>query len=144
VKKVGDDIEGLRFNTAISQLMIFVNEVMRAELRPRQMLGPFILLLSPFAPHIAEELWERLGHRTSLAYEPWPSYDKAKLQRSTAEVVLQVNGKVRSRIEVAMDTTDKELEALCLADENVRRYLNGKKLVKVIAVKNKLVNVVVQ
>jgi leucyl-tRNA synthetase len=108
------------------------------------MLGPFILLLSPFAPHIAEELWERLGHRTSLAYEPWPSYDKAKLQRSTAEVVLQVNGKVRSRIEVAMDTTDKELEALCLADENVRRYLNGKKLVKVIAVKNKLVNVVVQ
>jgi leucyl-tRNA synthetase len=144
VKKVGDDIEGLRFNTAISQLMIFVNEVMRAELRPRQMLGPFILLLSPFAPHIAEELWERLGHRTSLAYEPWPSYEEAKLQQSTVEVVLQVNGKVRSRIEVAMDTTDKELEALCLADENVRRYLNGKKLVKVIAVKNKLVNVVVQ
>ncbi len=144
VKKVGEDIESLHFNTAISQMMIFVNEVTKSDLRPRQILEPFVCLLAPFAPHIAEELWQKLGHSTSIAYTQWPTYDDVKLQKSTVEVVVQVNGKIRSKIGVAMDTTEGELEALSLADENVRRHIDGKKLIKAIVVKNKLVNLVVQ
>ncbi|MBI4535358.1 MAG: leucine--tRNA ligase, partial [Ignavibacteriae bacterium] len=142
VKKVGEDIEALHFNTAIAQMMIFVNEVMKSEIRPRQILEPFVLVLAPFAPHIAEELWHKLGHSTSLTYEPWPVYDAAKLQQQDVEVVVQVNGRVRSRITVAINTSEKDLEALSLADTNVRRHLDGKKLVKAIVVKNKLVNLV--
>jgi leucyl-tRNA synthetase len=144
VKKVGEDIDGLRFNTAISQMMIFVNEVTKSDVRPRAILEPFLLLLAPFAPHIAEELWEKLGHEESLALAPWPSYDPAKLVETTVDVVLQVNGKVRGRIGVGVDTGEKELEALALADESVRRHCEGKQVVKVIVVKNKLVNIVVR
>jgi leucyl-tRNA synthetase len=144
VKKVGEDIEGLRFNTAISQMMIFVNEVMLSESRPRQFLEPFVLLLAPFAPHLAEELWQKIGHSGTLTYEPWPQYDPNKLQASTVEIVLQVNGKVRGRLEAAADTSDKDLETLALQDENVRKHMDGKKLVKAIVVKNRLVNLVVR
>jgi leucyl-tRNA synthetase len=144
VKKVGEDIEAMRFNTAISQMMILVNELTKNELRPRKILTPFVLLLSPFAPHLAEELWQQLGHTTTLAYEPWPAYDEARVRKSTVEIVLQVNGKVRGKIGVAADTPEQELEALGLADENIRRHLDGKKLVKAIVVKNKLVNLVVK
>jgi len=142
IKKVSEDIENLRFNTAVAQLMILVNELTRSELRPRQVLEPFVLLLSPFAPHLAEELWEKLGHSQTLAEEPWPRYDPVKLHRSTVEVVLQVNGRIRSKIEVEVDLTDKELEALCLADEQVKRHLEGKQVRKAIVVRNKLVNIV--
>ena len=144
IKKVGDDIDELKFNTAISQMMIFVNEVMKSDARPRQILEPFVLLLSPFAPHIAEELWSRLGHDGSLAYEPWPVYDPAMLRRSTIEIVVQVNGKVRSRLEVPFDTPEKRLEELALADPDVRRHTGGKKVLKAIVVKNRLVNLVVK
>jgi leucyl-tRNA synthetase len=140
---VGEDIEALRFNTAISQMMIFVNEVTKTDMRPRQLLEPFVLVVAPFAPHIAEELWHRLGHTASLAREPWPSYDQARLQQKTVEVILQVNGKLRSRIAVAVDTAEHDLELLALADENVVRNLNGKTPLKAIVVKNKLVNLVV-
>ena len=144
VKKVGEDIEGLRFNTAIAQLMIFVNELTKSEQRPRTILEPFVLLLAPFAPHIAEELWSALGHTRSLTFEPWPSYDPAKIASDTVEVVLQVNGKVRSKMSVPVDAGEQELERFALADENVRRHVEGKQVVKVIVVKNKLVNVVVR
>jgi leucyl-tRNA synthetase len=144
VKKVAEDIEGLRFNTAISQMMIFVNEVMKAEVRPRQLLEPFVLVLSPFSPHIAEELWQKLGHHGSLAHEPWPAYDPSKLQQTTVEVVVQINGKLRGKLMVAMDTPEHELETMCLADDNVKRHLDGKKIIKAIIVKNRLVNLVVQ
>ena len=143
-KKVGEDIEALRFNTAIAQMMIFVNEVMKREQRPRKLLEPFLLLVAPFAPHIAEELWSRLGHPKSLAYEQWPAYDPALLLRNTVEVVLQVNGKLRGKISVDVDLSGKDLEALALADENVRRHTEGKNVLKVITVPNKLVNVVVR
>ncbi len=143
-KKVGEDIEALRFNTAIAQMMIFINEITRSELRPRQLLEPFLLLLAPFAPHIAEELWEKLGHRESLAREPWPVYDPARLQQSTVEIVLQVNGKLRGKIGVAVGTVEAELEKLALADPVVRKYTDGKTVAKVIVVKGKLVNVVVR
>jgi leucyl-tRNA synthetase len=144
IKKVGDDIEGLHFNTAISQMMIFVNEAMKAEKRPKQLLEPFVLLLSPFAPHIAEELWERLGHATSLAYEPWPSYDATKLRQEATEIVFQVNGKVRGKLTAPVDLAEKDLEAMALADDGVKRHIDGKRVVKAIVVKNKLVNIVVR
>lgn len=144
VKKVGEDIEGLRFNTAIAQLMIFVNEVMKTDRRPRAILQPFLLLLAPFAPHIAEELWEKLGQTTSLAYEPWPGYDPAKIASDSVEIVLQVNGKVRAKIAVPRDTPDPDLERLALEEENVRRHCEGKHHVKSIVVKNTLVNIVVR
>jgi leucyl-tRNA synthetase len=144
IKKIGDDIEDLKFNTAISQMMIFVNEVMKSDARPRQLLEPFVLLLSPFAPHIAEELWRRLGHEGTLAYEPWPEYDPLMLRKSAVEIVVQVNGKVRSRLEVPADTEEKELQERAQADADVLRHIGGKKVLKVIVVKNKLVNLVVQ
>ena len=144
VKKVGDDIESLRFNTAISQMMIFVNEVTKVDVRPRQILEPFVLVLAPFAPHLAEELWHMLGHTHSLSDEPFPKYDETKLQQSTIEIVLQVNGKVRSKLHVARDTSEKDLEGLSLADESVRKHVGDKKIMKTIVVKNKLVNLVVR
>ena len=144
IKKIGEDIEDLKFNTAISQMMIFVNEVMKSDARPRQILEPFVLLLSPFAPHIAEELWRRLGHDATLAYESWPVYDPAMLRRSSVEIVVQVNGKVRSRLQVPSDTPEKRLEELALADADVLRHTEGKDVLKVIVVKNKLVNLVVK
>ena len=144
IKKVGDDIEALRFNTAISQMMIFVNEVMKSESRPRQILEPFVLLLAPFAPHIAEELWLRLGHPETLAYEAWPEHDPAMLRKSELEVVVQVNGKVRSRLTVRADMPEKELEESALGDAAVQRHIAGKSVLKVVVVKNKLVNIVVK
>ncbi len=144
VKKIGEDIERLSFNTAIAQMMIFVNEATRSETKPRSILEPFVILLSPFAPHIAEELWQKFGHTNTITYEPWPCYDPTKLEETTVEIVLQVNGKIRGKIVVQKDTPEEELEKLCLADENVRRHLDSKQIVKTIIVKNKLVNLVVR
>ena len=143
VKKVGEDIEELRFNTAISQLMIFVNEAMKMPALPRKEMEQFVLLLSPFAPHLGEELWELLGHKKSLAYEPWPAYDDAKTVEDKLEIVLQVNGKVRGKIEVIQGTEERELEHLARLEPNMQRHLEGKKIIRTIVVKNKLVNIVV-
>ncbi len=143
VKKVGEDIEALRFNTAIAQLMIFTNEALKLERKPRALLEQFVLLLAPFAPHLAEELWQRLGHEKSLAYEPWPSYDPAKTLQETVEVVFQVNGKVRSKVQVAIDTAENELEQMALSDAHVKRHVDGKRIARTVVVKNKLVNFVV-
>lgn len=143
VKKISDDIDNLRFNTAISQMMIFVNEAMKLEIKPRKMMENFVLLLSPFAPHIAEEIWEKYGHKKSVAYEPWPTYDEAKCAESTVEVVLQINGKIRSKVTVAKDTPSVELERLAFEDSNIKRYTDGKRIIKKIVIQNKLVNIVV-
>jgi leucyl-tRNA synthetase len=143
IKKIGDDVEGLRFNTAIAQMMIFVNETMKLEKRPRAVLEQFVLLFAPFAPHIAEEIWEKLGHTSSLTYEPWPVYDPAKCAESSVEVVLQVNGKIRAKLSVPVDTPESELERMALADENVQRHIESKRIVKKIIIPNKLVNIVV-
>jgi len=143
VQKVGEDIEALRFNTAISQLMILVNETYKLEQKPRALMEQFILLLAPFAPHLAEELWERLGHKESLAYHPWPSYEAGKTVEQSVEVILQVNGKVRSKIRVSMGTGEEELERRAFEDVNVQRHIDGKTIAKKIVVKNKLVNIVV-
>lgn len=144
VKKVGEDIEGLRFNTAISQLMIFVNEANKLDSRPRDLMERFVLLLSPFAPHLAEELWERLGHSESLAFESWPSFDPAKVADTSVEIVLQVNGKLRSRVQAPRDTPESDLERMAREDVNIQRHVDGKKIVRTIVVKNRLVNFVVR
>jgi leucyl-tRNA synthetase len=144
VKKVGEDIQGLRFNTAISQMMIFVNEAMKLQELPRKELEQFLLLLSPFAPHIAEELWELMGHRRSLAYEPWPTFEVSKTIEDNVEVVLQVNGKMRGKLEVPQGTNEQEIERLARLDANILRHIEGKKVVRTVVVKNKLVNIVVE
>lgn len=143
-KKVGEDIEALRFNTAIAQMMIFVNELTKSDVRPRRILEPFVLLLSPFAPHIAEELWERLGHPGTLAYEPWPVFDESKIQEQTVEVVFQVNGKIRAKGSVTVDADEATLRQKALEEPNVRLHVDGKKILKEIVVRNKLVNFVVR
>jgi len=141
IKKVGEDTEALAFNTAIAQMMIFVNEVTAQPARPRAVLEPFVLLLAPYAPHLAEELWQKLGHSRSLAYEPWPSYDSALLVEDTVEIVVQVNGKIRARLQVPSQIQNAELEKLALACADVQPFLNGKKVRKVIVVPGKLVNI---
>jgi leucyl-tRNA synthetase len=143
-KKVGEDIEALRFNTAISQMMILVNELTKIEARPRQILEPFVLILAPFAPHIAEELWSKLGHPSTLAHEPWPSFDESKMQQKSVEVVFQVNGKIRAKCNVDFDADEVTLKSLALAEPNMKLHLDGRQIVKEIVVKNKLVNFVVR
>jgi leucyl-tRNA synthetase len=150
IKKVTEDTDTLAFNTAISQMMIFVNEVTAQETRPRKLLEPFVLLLAPYAPHLAEELWEKLGpstslrksHKQSLACEPWPKHDAALLVENTVTVVLQVNGKLRDRIDMPANASQSELEKLALANARVKEFLAGKQIKKVIVVPGKLVNIV--
>ncbi|MGA2603940.1 MAG: leucine--tRNA ligase [Verrucomicrobiia bacterium] len=142
IKKVGEDTDTLAFNTAISQMMIFVNEVTAQEKRPRSLLEPFVLILAPYAPHLAEELWEKLGHKQSLAYETWPQYDVSLLKEDTVTIVLQVNGKLRDRADAPAQSSAADLERLALANDRVKEHLAGKQVKRVIVVPGKLVNVV--
>jgi leucyl-tRNA synthetase len=143
IRKVGDDLEALKFNTAIAQMMTFVNDLMKLPGRPRAVLEPFLLVLSPFAPHLAEELWRKLGHADSLAYEPWPAFDPAYCIEETVTVAVQVNGKLRATLELPRGTEQPAAEAAARADERVSRWLDGSELRKVIYVKDKLLNLVI-
>lgn len=142
VKKVTEDYENLHFNTAISQLMVFVNEGYKAEVIPKNYVEGFVKMLSPIAPHLGEELWSLLGHEDSITYATWPEYDERKLTEDTVEIVLQVMGKVRSKVSVPVDATKEELEKIALADEKINEWIEGKTVRKVIAVPGKLVNIV--
>ncbi len=142
IKKVNEDIENLRFNTAIAQMMIFVNEVYKAPNVPKEYLENFLKLLNPFAPHLTEELWEFLGHKETIAYEPWPEYDEAKTILDEITIIVQVNGKLRDRLTVPRDTATKELENLALGNKRVQGFLKDLTVQKVIVVPNKLVNIV--
>jgi len=142
VKKVTEDYEALRFNTAISQLMVFINEAYKAEQMKKEYMEGFVKLLSPVCPHIGEELWQRLGHTDTIAYEPWPAYDEAKLVEDVVEIVVQINGKVRAKLNVPADLSKEALEERALADEKIKEQLSGKTVRKVIAVPGKLVNIV--
>ena len=144
IKSVTEDVESMSFNTAISRMMEFVNSFQHEDPRPREVIEPFILLLSPFAPHLAEELWELLGHPETLAFEPWPTYEKIWTVDQTLEVPVQVNGKVRTRITIDAQSTNDQLEEQALADPKVIAVLQEKELVKVIVVPGKLVNLVVR
>jgi leucyl-tRNA synthetase len=143
IAKVTDDLDGMRFNTAIAAMMEFSNHLTRLEVRPRAAIEPFVLILSPFAPHLAEELWNALGHTDTLAYEPWPAADPTLLKSDTVEVPVQVNGKLRSRIVVPADIDESAMQAAALAEGKIRSLLAGKQIKKVIVAKGKLVNIVV-
>lgn len=142
-KKLTEDYEALRFNTAISQMMIFVNEAYKQETLPLEGMKHFVQMLSPIAPHIAEELWEKLGGTGSVTYAPWPTYDEAWTVDDQVEIVVQVNGKIVDRANVAADADQQTLEDTAKALEKVQEALTGKQIRKVIAVKGKLVNFVV-
>ncbi len=142
VKKVTEDFASLLFNTGISQLMVFVNEAYKAEEVSKSYIENFVKLLSPVAPHIAEELWSILGNEETLAYAEWPAYDESKLVEDTVEIVVQVNGKVKNKLEIERDLTKEATEELALADEKIKEAVEGKTVRKVIVVPQKLVNIV--
>lgn len=142
VKKITDDLENLRFNTAISQMMIFVNEAYKAEALPRKAMEDFVKMLSPIAPHIAEELWEALGHQGTISYVPWPTFDEAWTVDQEVEIVVQVNGKIVERLSIAADLDEAAMEAKAKESAKVAELIAGKTVRKVIAVKGKLVNIV--
>ncbi len=143
IKGVTDDIEGLRFNTAISKLMVWVRDIGKEGPIPRAHADSFVLLLSPLAPHIAEELWSRVGHEDTLAYEPWPTYDPTVIAADTVTMVVQVNGKLRDTLEVDADIDEDTAIALAVASEKVQAHLQGVDPTRVIAKPPKFVNLVV-
>ncbi|NSR80123.1 leucine--tRNA ligase [Enterococcus faecalis] len=142
VKKVTEDMANLHFNTAISQLMVFVNEANKVDALPYEYVEGFVQLLAPIAPHIGEELWQILGNEESLTYVPWPTYDEAALVEDEVEVVFQVNGKLRGKQNVARGLSKEELEQIAMNHEAVKEFIEGKTVRKVIAVQDKLVNIV--
>lgn len=144
IKKVTEDYEALRFNTAISQLMIFVNEAYKADSLPWEAMENFVQMLSPIAPHIAEELWEKLGHTdTSITYVPWPVYDEKWTVENEVEIVVQINGKIVDRLSVPNNLDQQGMQEAALGSDKVKEAMAGKSVRKVIAVPGKLVNIVV-
>lgn len=143
VKKVTDDYENLRFNTAIAQMMIFINEAYKAPNMPTCYLEGFLKLLSPVAPHLSEELWSHLGHTETITYETWPTFDEGKTANQQVTVVVQVNGKIRDKIDVDVDMSKEDLEKLALTSKKVQEYLQGATPKKIIVVPNKLVSIVI-
>ncbi|WP_349408223.1 leucine--tRNA ligase [Pseudalkalibacillus sp. SCS-8] len=142
VKKVSEDYEELRFNVGISQLMVFINEAYKQDVLPKALMEGFVKLLSPVAPHITEELWEKLGNTGSIAYSEWPTFDESKLTENEVEIVVQINGKVRAKLLVPTDADKGQMEEIALSDDKVKENIEGKTVRKVIAVPGKLVNIV--
>lgn len=142
VKKVTENYEELKFNTAISQLMVFINDAYKADAFPKEYIEGFVKLLAPVAPHIAEELWSKLGHSESITYGTWPAFDEAKLVDNEVEIVIQINGKVKAKLMVPTDTTKEKLEEIAMGDDSIKEQIDGKTIRKVIAVPGKLVNIV--
>lgn len=143
IKAVSHDLEGLRFNTAISHLMVFLNEANKEETLPKTAMEAFVLMLSPLAPHLAEELWSRLGHSETLAYEPWPQYKEELTIDNEIEIVIQVNGKIKDRLVIAKGTDQDALKEKATALETVQEAITGKQIRKFVVVPDRLVNIVV-
>ena len=144
VKKVTTDFEALAFNTAISQLMIFVNEAYKAEKIYIGFIEGLVKLLSPICPHICEELWESLGHNKTIAYEAWPTYDEAKTVDNVVTYAVSVNGKFRDKLACGLDVAKDDVIALAKELDKVKAQIEGKEIVKVIVVPGKIVNIVVK
>ncbi|MBB1124405.1 leucine--tRNA ligase [Limosilactobacillus albertensis] len=142
VKKVTEDYERMHFNTAISQLMVFVNEAYKADDLPVEYMKGFVKMIAPIMPHMAEELWSQFGESDTITYQPWPTYDPKALVEDEVEMIVQVNGKVRAKIKMAKDTDRDEAQQLALANEHVKKFTDGKDIKKVIVVPNKIVNIV--
>jgi leucyl-tRNA synthetase len=143
IKKVTEDTGNLEFNTAIAQMMIYVNEVFKSETLYREIFEPFVLLLAPYAPHLAEELWEKLGHTPPVALERWPKWQEELTRDEEVTIVVQVNGKVRSKFQMPAETDQKELEQKALGIDRIRELISDKEVKKIITVPDKLVNIVV-
>jgi leucyl-tRNA synthetase len=142
-KKVAHDIEAMRFNTAVSAMMILTRQLGEKGSAPREGVRALVMLLAPFAPHLGEELWQRLGNSRSLAYEPWPTYDEALCRDEVVEVPVQVNGKVRGRVTLGIDAKEDDARTAALADANVSAHVTGKQLRKFLYVPGKIINIVV-
>jgi leucyl-tRNA synthetase len=142
IKRVTEAVDQLRFNTAISEMMVFVNEATKADAVPRAWMESFLKVLSPFAPHLAEELWRRLGHQDSLAFEPWPAWDESALAVSTITLAVQIAGKMRGTIDVPADIGEQAAIAAAKADPKIAKYLEGKTIRREIYVPGRLVNLV--
>jgi leucyl-tRNA synthetase len=144
IMEVTRDTGRMEFNTAIARMMEFVNFFTKQAIRPKSAMEQFAQLLSPYAPHLAEELWQTLGHEETLAYESWPDYDEALTKEDTVEIPVQINGKVRARITVPADTGKDEIEAAAREDAKVTALIGEKRIVKVVVVPGRLVNFVVK
>ncbi|WP_181349485.1 leucine--tRNA ligase [Thalassobacillus sp. CUG 92003] len=144
VKKVTENFESLRFNTAISQMMVFINECYKAAEIPRNYAEGFTKMLSPVAPHLAEELWQKLGNEETISYQSWPTHDASKLIEDEIEIVIQIKGKVRAKMKISPDASEEDLEKMALENETIQEWLEGKTVRKVIAIPGKLVNIVAQ
>ncbi len=142
VKKVTDDYDKLAFNTAISQMMIFINEAYKAKTVYKPYAEGIVKMLSCIAPHVCEEMWEKLGHDETLSYEPWPTYDESKMVVETITMPVQVNGKVRAKIEINKDASQDEVKEVALAQDNVKTHVEGKEIKKIIVVPGKIINIV--
>ncbi|MCH8045258.1 MAG: class I tRNA ligase family protein, partial [Planctomycetes bacterium] len=142
IKAVTEDLDRMAFNTAISRMMEFTNFFLKQKTRPRAAMEQLVLLLSPWAPHVAEELWQLLGHENTLAYEPWPTYDEALIKEDTVEIVAQIRGKVRGKLRVSAGASQEEVETAARADEKIAQLLAGHEVVKVIVVPGRLINFV--
>ena len=144
VKKVTNDYENMFFNTAISQMMIFINSASKENIIPKEYAEGFVKLLSPVAPHIAEELWNRFGHNDTITYEAWPQYDETKLIEETIEIPVQVNGKVRATVTINVNASEDDIKKAIHDNNNVQAQIKGKTIVKEIYVKNKIYNIVIK
>ncbi len=144
VKKVTEDYETMNFNTAISQMMIFINAVYKEEIFPIDYSLNFLKIFNPIAPHITEELWEILGNHNTISYAEWPTFDIEKTKETKYQMVVQVNGKVRGKLEVDINTSKEEMEALALEIDNVKKFIDGKEIVKIIVIQSKIVNIVIK
>ena len=144
IREVTNDVAAMEFNTAIARMMEFVNFFTRKSVRSRTVMESFVLLLSPFAPHLAEELWRILGRSQTLAFEAWPVYDELLIREETIEIPVQIHGKVRAKVRVPAGASREDLEAAARSDPKVAKLIDGKRVVKVIVVPGRLVNFVVQ
>jgi leucyl-tRNA synthetase len=142
VKKVTEDFDHMHYNTAISQLMVFVNEAYKVDILPLEYVEGFIKLLNPIAPHMTEEIWQKLGHDDTITYATWPTFDPAALVEDTVEIVVQVNGKLKAKLAASKDASKADLEKAALAEEKVQQATAGKTVRKVIVVPGKIVNIV--
>jgi leucyl-tRNA synthetase len=143
IKKVGEDIENMKFNTAVAALMILVNKMEEKEEIPQEILKKFLLILGPFAPHMAEEIWHILGEKQSIFLSGWPKYDPQFIEDQLVNLIVQVNGRVRDNVEIARNVSEREAQALALQSVKLRQWIEGKEIKQVVFVPNKLINFVI-
>jgi leucyl-tRNA synthetase len=144
IKKIGEDIENLHFNTAVSQLMIYCNHLQKCDSISKKLIEELVIVIGPFVPHLSEELWYMLGNDDSVTYQDWPHYDESKIQLDEVTIAVQVNGKLRANIEIAKDSTEKIVVDKALSLENVEKFTSEGSIVKTIYVSNRLLNFVVK